>query len=154
PVEEYMRLCLLHPEHGYYRRRAALGAAGDFVTAPEISQVFGELIGLWAAAMWSAMGGPSPVRLIEFGPGRGVLMADALRATAQVAADFRAAVDIHLIEVNPVLRQAQAQQLSDASPTWHETLATVPPGPALIIANEFFDALPIRQRIRDAQGWR
>ena len=154
PVADYMRLCLLDAEHGYYRRNAALGAAGDFITAPEISQVFGELVGLWAAAIWAAMGAPAPVRLIELGPGRGVLMADALRAVAQVARPFRDALDIHLVEINPVLRAAQEAALPDTPVTWHDEIDTIPAGPAIVIANEFFDALPVRQVLRESDGWR
>jgi len=158
-VREYMRLCLTHPEHGYYRSRPAVGAAGDFITAPEISQVFGELIGLWAAEVWTAMGRPAPLRLVELGPGRGTLMADALRAVAKVAPDFRAAIALHLVEINADLRRQQAAALmklpgAAASPQWHETLADVPNGPLIVIANEFFDALPIRQVVRTADGWR
>ncbi len=114
----------------------------DFTTAPEISQVFGELLGLWAAETWRAMGSPDPVRLVEAGPGRGTLMADALRAAAAVAPAFRAAVDLHLIETSPTLRAKQAERLPA---TWHDALDTVPPGPTLLLANEFLDALPICQ---------
>jgi NADH dehydrogenase [ubiquinone] 1 alpha subcomplex assembly factor 7 len=154
PVEEFMRRCLSHPEHGYYRTRPPIGAGGDFITAPEISQIFGELIGLWAAEMWIAMERPSPVRLIELGPGRGTLMKDALRAVAKVAPDFRAAIDLHLVEINPLLRATQQDALADAAPHWHDNLTTLPDGPAIIIANEFFDALPIRQVVRDGNAWR
>ena len=153
-VEEFMRLCLADPEHGYYRTQAAVGASGDFITAPEISQMFGELIGLWAAEMWSALGRPSPVRLVELGPGRGTLMADALRAVGRVAGEFRAAIDLHLVEINPALRRQQEAALSAARPTWHDRFETVPRGPLIVIANEFFDALPIRQVVRTADGWR
>ncbi|HEX9463245.1 MAG TPA: SAM-dependent methyltransferase [Alphaproteobacteria bacterium] len=153
PVEEYMRLCLAHPEHGYYRSQTAIGAAGDFITAPEISQIFGELVGLWAAALWTQMGRPSPLRLVELGPGRGTLMADALRAVARVAGGFRAALDLHLVEINPGLRQQQHAALAAAQPSWHDRLDTVPPGPLIVIANEFFDALPVRQIVRAGDGW-
>jgi SAM-dependent MidA family methyltransferase len=153
-VEDYMRLCLFHPEHGYYRTRLPIGAAGDFVTAPEVSQMFGELVGLWAAALWAMLGRPSPVRLVELGPGRGTLMGDALRAVAKVAPDFRAAVDVHLVEVNDVLRRQQADALSSAVPHWHDDIASVPAGPAIVIANEFFDAFPVRQIVRTGSGWR
>lgn len=137
----------------YYARGQAIGAAGDFITAPEISQVFGELIGLWAAVAWRRMGGPEPVRLVELGPGRGTLMADLLRATAAVPG-FRAAIDLHLVETSPALRARQAEALAGAAATWHDTLAEVPDGPLLLVANEFFDALPIRQFQRTPDGWR
>ena len=130
-------------------------AAGDpfreFATAPEISQVFGEIVGLWAATVWEGLGRPDPVRLVELGPGRGTLMADALRAAAKVAAPFRAALRLHLVETSPALRAAQAALLPDAA--WHERFEEVPPGPILLLANEFLDALPIRQFVRRAEGW-
>ncbi len=154
PVVEFMRLCLSHPEHGYYRTRTAIGAAGDFITAPEISQTFGELIGLWAAAIWAALGRPSPVALVELGPGRGTLMADALRAVAKVAPEFRAALQVHLVEINTALRGMQQAALGQASPQLHETIDTLPDLPLLVIANEFFDALPVRQLVRTAGEWR
>ena len=154
PVADYMALCLGDPEHGYYRRADAIGRGGDFVTAPEISQMFGELVGAWAAAVWTALGRPATVRLVELGPGRGTLMADALRAVTKAAPDFRAAIDLHLVEINPALRARQAEALRAAKPEWHESLATVPTGPTIVIANEFFDALPVQQYERTADGWR
>ncbi|WP_407523542.1 class I SAM-dependent methyltransferase [Methylobacterium oryzisoli] len=155
PLDRYMALCLGHPVHGYYRTRDPLGASGDFTTAPEISQIFGELIGLWAAEVWHAMGRPAPCRLVELGPGRGTLMADALRAVSTALPAFAEAIDLHLVETSPVLRRAQAARLDAAGvpATWHEAAGTVPDGPALILANEFFDALPVRQFERTAQGW-
>jgi SAM-dependent MidA family methyltransferase len=155
-IDRYMTLCLGHPRHGYYMNRDPLGARGDFTTAPEISQMFGELIGLWAAHVWREMGAPSPVRLVELGPGRGTLMADALRAIGRAAPDFRAAVDLHFVETSPVLREAQAAAMAkaDAHSMWHASLDAVPAGPALVIANEFFDALPVRQFQRVAGTWR
>jgi len=153
PVSRYMALCLGHPRHGYYMTRDPLGAAGDFTTAPEISQMFGELIGLWAVATWQQMGAPGPFRLIELGPGRGSLMADALRA-AQIMPSFGAAAQVHLVEISPVLRELQQARLAGSAPvSWHDRLAAVPPGPSLVIANEFFDALPIDQYVRTADGW-
>lgn len=144
-IEDYMAACLADPEHGYYVTRDPFGAAGDFTTAPEISQVFGELIGMWCAVAWQQMGEPNPVRLIELGPGRGTLMADMLRATRQVPG-FREAIEVHLVETSPVLRGVQMDKLStDVEITqWHDNLADVPPGAAIIIANEFLDALPVR----------
>ena len=152
-VAAYMELCLNHPSHGYYRRGRPIGAAGDFITAPEVSQMFGELIGLWCAAVWQSMGRPRPVRLVELGPGRGTLLADALRAAETVPA-FRAAIDLHLVETSETLRAAQADSLRDARPAWHERFETVPAGPVLVVANEFFDALPIRQFERVGDTWR
>ncbi len=151
-VAAFMADALGHPDHGYYVTRDPLGAGGDFTTAPEISQMFGELIGLWAADAWARIGAPDPVRLVELGPGRGTLMADALRAARMVPA-FRAAVRVHLVETSPVLRARQAATLAGADPIWHADLATVPPGPAIVIANEFFDALPVRQFVRGPGGW-
>ncbi len=124
----------------------------DFTTAPEIGQMFGELLGAWAAVTWASMGAPNPVQLIEAGPGRGTLMQDARRATARVAPDFHAACRVRLIEFSPRLRAEQAVRVEGA--TWHETLAAVPPGPAVLFANEFLDALPIRQFIRTEEGLR
>jgi NADH dehydrogenase [ubiquinone] 1 alpha subcomplex assembly factor 7 len=154
PVGDYMALCLGHPEHGYYRRAEAIGRSGDFITAPEVSQMFGELIGLWSAEIWAAMSRPRPLRLVELGPGRGTLMADALRAIGKAAPEFAAAIELHLIEINPQLRSRQAAALANAKPSWHESLGTVPAGPAIVIANEFFDALPVRQFERTEEGWR
>ena len=123
----------------------------DFTTAPEITQVFGEILGLWAAVTWDLIGRPEPVLLVEAGPGRGTLMADALRAIRQVAPEFTAASGLHLIETSPRLREVQARQLPDA--TWHDGLDTLPNAPFLLLANEFLDALPIRQFVRRAEGW-
>lgn len=123
----------------------------DFTTSPEITQVFGEVVGLWAAVTWEAMGRPDPVLLVECGPGRGTLMADALRAAAGVAAPFRAALRVHLVETSPRLRAQQAARLPGA--IWHDALADVPPGPMILLANEFLDALPIRQFVRRGAGW-
>jgi NADH dehydrogenase [ubiquinone] 1 alpha subcomplex assembly factor 7 len=151
-IAQFMAEALGHPTLGYYRRATPLGTAGDFITAPEISQMFGELLGAWLAERWEAMGRPSPVRMIELGPGRGTLMADALRATRGVTG-FHLALDLHLVEINAPLRTAQQAALALYNPTWHETFDDVPGGPVLLIANEFFDALPIRQFERTQRGW-
>jgi NADH dehydrogenase [ubiquinone] 1 alpha subcomplex assembly factor 7 len=151
-VAEFMAEALGHPRLGYYRKAQPLGAAGDFTTAPEISQIFGELLGAWLAERWIAMGRPQPVRLVELGPGRGTLMADALRATRGVAG-FHAAIALHLVEINENLRTSQAAALSSFAPTWHERLERVPEGPTLLVASEFFDALPVRQFERTDNGW-
>jgi SAM-dependent MidA family methyltransferase len=154
PVAQYMALCLADPQHGYYTTADPLGARGDFITAPEVSQMFGELIGVWMTAVWQQMGAPENIRVIELGPGRGTLLQDALRA-AKVAPAFRDAVVLHLVEINPVLQAQQEQTLRHmALPVyWHPTLAEVPGGPAIIIANEFFDALPVNQAEKTMYGW-
>ncbi|WP_374384365.1 class I SAM-dependent methyltransferase [Dongia sp.] len=138
---------------GYYRDNDPLGPEGDFVTAPEVSQMFGELIGLWCVDTWQRLGAPAKFHLVEIGPGRGTLMADALRA-ARVAPAFLAAKQLHLVEINAALRQQQAERLVDHTPIWHETLGSVPEGPMLLIANELFDALPIHQLVMTDDGWR
>jgi SAM-dependent MidA family methyltransferase len=154
PVDRYMSFCLAHPEHGYYMRRDPLGRGGDFTTAPEISQVFGELIGIWCVSAWQAMGAPAAFRLIELGPGRGTLMADLLRA-AKVMPGFVESAEVHLVETSPALRRKQEQALagSPAPVAWHDRLDDVPAGPSILIANEFFDALPVRQFIRTPSGF-
>ncbi len=165
PLDRYMGLCLGHPQHGYYMTRDPFGQAGDFTTAPEISQVFGELIGVWVAQVWHQMGSPGKFSLVELGPGRGTLMKDILRATAKIPG-LHASARLHLVETSPVLREAQKHNLSSPlagevafwlqsqNPeggghahdiTWHTTHSTLPAQPAMIIANEFFDAIPIRQ---------
>lgn len=151
-IAEFMTEALQHPRYGYYVTRDPLGSAGDFITAPEVSQVFGELIGLWCADCWQRMGRPEPVLLVELGPGRGTLMADALRAV-KAAPEFRRALRLHLVETSAVLRARQAEALAAAAPTWHDSIDTVPAGPFLLVANEFLDALPIRQFERRVSGW-
>jgi NADH dehydrogenase [ubiquinone] 1 alpha subcomplex assembly factor 7 len=156
PVADYMAAALGHPQHGYYMRRQPLGARGDFTTAPEISQMFGEIIGLWCISVWEQMGHPDPVRLIELGPGRGTLMADTLHAV-RVRPAFRAAARVHLVEPSPVLRRAQEEALPDREATWHAALAEAAAGeriPLILVTNEVFDALPIHQLERTAAGWR
>jgi NADH dehydrogenase [ubiquinone] 1 alpha subcomplex assembly factor 7 len=181
PVDAYMRTCLAHPEHGYWRSAESIGTGGDFITAPEISQVFGELIGVWCAVVWRSMGSPAPLRLVELGPGRGTLMRDALRAARSVP-PFLAAATVHLIEASAPLRATQQQTLGsnpvvslsnhgDAPAAvlrqaqdeggmrwpvpieWHEAIGEVPEGPAIVIANEFLDALPIRQLVFVDGAW-
>jgi NADH dehydrogenase [ubiquinone] 1 alpha subcomplex assembly factor 7 len=151
-VAEFMAMALHDPVAGYYARRQPIGAAGDFTTAPEISQIFGELIGLWCADLWQRMGQPDPVIVAELGPGRGVLMADFLRAVTGVPG-FRQALGLHLVEASPVLRAEQQQRLGDATPIWVADVAALPDGPLLLVANEFLDALPIRQLIRGKAHW-
>ena len=151
-VAQYMAEALNNPRHGYYARSDPIGMDGDFITAPEISQTFGEIIGLWCAATWENMGRPRPVRLVELGPGRGTLMADAVRAL-RVSPDFRAAIAVHLVELSEPLRQAQRRALTGIDAIWHQRFDEVPDGPLLVVANELFDALPIRQFHRTAAGW-
>ena len=151
-LAEYMGECLLHPEHGYYATRDPLGLAGDFITAPEISQMFGEMLGLALAQAWLDQGSPSPFALVELGPGRGTLMADILRATARVPG-FGTGQRLHLVEASPVLRAVQARTIGGPGVQWHDTVATLPDLPMFLVANEFFDALPIRQFQRDGRGW-
>ncbi len=151
-VAAYMAMALHDPEDGYYASRRPIGAAGDFVTAPEISQVFGELIGLWLAELWRQAGRPDPVILAELGPGRGVLMADLLRAAATVPG-FRRALRLHLVERSPHLRAEQQERLGAADPVWVAAIEELPAGPLLVVANEFLDALPVRQLVRRASCW-
>jgi NADH dehydrogenase [ubiquinone] 1 alpha subcomplex assembly factor 7 len=154
PVAEYMRLCLTHPQYGYYVSRDPLGARGDFITAPEISQMFGELVGLWLASVWQQMGAPENVRLIELGPGRATMLIDALRA-AKTVPGFQSAIVLHLVEISPALQKVQERSLEPLGlPTlWHAALEDVPAGPCLIVANEFVDALPVHQAMKQANGW-
>ncbi len=151
-VADYMTECLLHPRHGYYTTRDPFGQSGDFITAPEISQMFGELIGLWLAQVWTDQGAPSAFVLAELGPGRGTLMSDVLRATARVPG-FHGAADLHLVEASPVLRRAQEDALQGHKITFHDHPGSLPDAPLFLIANEFFDALPIRQFQRGKTGW-
>jgi SAM-dependent MidA family methyltransferase len=158
PVRDYMAACLHDPEHGYYRTRRAIGAGEDFITAPEISQVFGELIGLWSVVVWQQLGSPSRVRLVELGPGRGTLMRDALRAARAVPA-FLDAVDVVLVEPNPALQEIQREVLGDSQVPirWFQDLQTAAPDVAgtatILIANEILDVVPVTQFQRTDAEW-
>ncbi len=152
-IDEYMTTCLLHPTLGYYTTRDPFGAKGDFITAPEISQMFGELIGLCVAQTWLSNGAPRPFTMAELGPGRGTLMVDALRACRSVPG-FIEAANIVLVEASPTLRDVQAKTLQGYKATWIDTIEALPDQPLYLIANEFFDALPIRQFLRDGGNWR
>jgi NADH dehydrogenase [ubiquinone] 1 alpha subcomplex assembly factor 7 len=153
PVWRYMQLCLTHPRYGYYVSRDPLGREGDFTTAPEVSQMFGELLGLWAASVWRAIGSPPILHLIELGPGRGTMMADALRAL-RVLPPLYQALNVHLVEINPVLREKQKETLSGVrSIHWHDSIDSVPAGPSVILANEYFDVLPVHQAVKRDGGW-
>ena len=151
-LADYMADCLLHPRYGYYATRDPFGAAGDFTTAPEISQMFGELLGLSLAQSWLDQGAPARFTLAELGPGRGTLMADLLRATKAVPG-FHAAMHLHLVEASPVLRVRQRAAIGDCPATWLDDAASLPDQSLFLVANEFFDALPIRQFTRHPQGW-
>jgi len=152
-LAQYMTICLHDPQAGYYATRPGLGAAGDFITAPLVSQMFGELIGLWAAATWQAMGSPSPFRLVEMGPGDGTLMADLLRAGRTVPG-FVEAAELWLVEVSAPLRRLQAERLEEAAPQWADSLDAVPVGaPMILVANELLDCLPTQQFVRTEKGW-
>ena len=154
PVNEYMTLCLTDGKHGYYTTRDPFGAGGDFTTAPEVSQMFGEMIGLWMVSVWKQMDSPKNLHVVELGPGRGTMMKDALRA-AKVIPAFLETVDIHLVEISPALMAYQKRTLEPLSMpvSWHSALADVPAGPAIVVANEFFDALPISQAVKTERGW-
>ena len=152
-LADYMADCLLHPQHGYYSTRNPFGAAGDFITAPDISQMFGEVLGLALAQTWLDQGSPPRFTLAELGPGRGTLMADALRATKGIAG-FHAAAQLLLVEASANLRKVQAKTLGPYAPAWADGVAELPDQPLYLLANEFFDALPINQFHRDVLGWR
>ncbi|MCI4663972.1 MAG: SAM-dependent methyltransferase [Neomegalonema sp.] len=156
-LDRYMQICLADPDHGYYAAGAPIGADGDFTTAPEISQIFGEMIGLWMAQCWLDQGAPDPFALVELGPGRGVLMADLLRA-ARVVPAFLQAARVRLVETSQPLRAQQAERLANppglgAPVEWRDRIGEVEPMPLFLVANEFFDALPIQQWRRSAGEW-
>lgn len=154
-VSTYFALCLGDPEHGYYRRREPFGSAGDFVTAPEISQLFGEMIGIFMIEAWRAHEMPSPVRIVELGPGRGTMMADILRVVARLAPELYTAATVHLVETSERLSGEQRRTLAIHADKldWHARHEDVPPGFMLLAANEFLDAIPIRQFVRTAAGF-
>ena len=151
-VAQYMDIALSFPEHGYYMTRDPLGR--DFTTAPEVSQIFGELIGLFFVQAWEDRGQPKHFHFVELGPGRGTLMADMLRAAGKVRPEFVTAARVTLVEISPVLRGIQAQTLSSVPVKWVSQFHDVPAdAPLFVIANEFFDALPIRQFAKSERGW-
>jgi NADH dehydrogenase [ubiquinone] 1 alpha subcomplex assembly factor 7 len=151
-IATYMGLCLTHPRHGYYKGADPLGARGDFITAPEISQMFGELIGFFCVNLWQQMGEPRSFTLLELGPGRGTLMQDALRAASR-ADGFLDAAHLQLFETNPALKALQAERLGQYNPYWQSEIDAVSDDPLIVVANEFFDALPIRQFVSAPDGW-
>jgi NADH dehydrogenase [ubiquinone] 1 alpha subcomplex assembly factor 7 len=153
PVADYMVRCLHDPQDGYYATRPALGGAGDFITAPLVSQMFGELIGLWAVETWTRLGKPARFRLVEMGPGDGTLMSDLLRAV-RLAPDFVAAAELWLVDTSEPLKEVQAEKLGAYRPRWSPRLGGVPGGaPMILIANELFDCLPARQFVMTPGGW-
>ena len=163
PIAAFMAAALGHPQFGYYAGAGAataepLGRGGDFITAPEVSQVFGELLAVWCLSVWRAMGEPRPLLLVELGPGRGTLLADLWRTATAVAVDFASTLRLHLVETSAPLRARQRANLGGLSPSpplsWHDRIEDVPPGPLLVIGNEFLDALPVEQYVRDGGIWR
>ena len=152
PVDQFMMMVLTDPEDGYYTQSDPIGARGDFITAPEVSQMFGELLGLWAVDSWQRLGSPARFHLVELGPGHGTLMADALRA-AQVMPAFADALTLHMVEASPTLRDRQIEALP-VPITHHETITSLPTdAPLIVLGNEFFDALPVRQFQHTPKGW-
>jgi len=149
-VHDWMEACLADPDHGYYRRGLRVGAAGDFTTAPEISQIFGEIMGLVLAQSWLDQGADPKAILAELGPGKGTLMHDAARVFSKVT---KSRLPVHLVEINESFRAAQSQKLAEYAPIWHDGIATLPATPTLLLANEFFDALPVRQFRRVGAKW-
>ena len=153
PLAEYMHWCMADRQAGYYRLHTAIGREGDFITAPEVSQMFGELIGVWVRLTWEQMGSPSPFNLVELGPGRGTLMKDLLRATGN-APGFSRAVNVHLVETGEPMAAAQQETLSGISGiAWHKALADIPDAPTILLANEFMDVLPVRQYVKSGNRW-
>ena len=155
-IGEYMEQALSHPKYGYYMRKDPFGINGDFTTAPEISQMFGELIGLWAGVSWIMAGSSNSINLVELGPGRGTLMMDILRS-ATLIDGFVESIQLHMVETSPILQAVQKKKLSKIdlkeTPIWHKAMADIPEGPAVIIANEFFDSLPIEQYFKAGNYW-
>jgi SAM-dependent MidA family methyltransferase len=153
-VGEYMHWCLTGRDDAYYRGGNPLGAGGDFITAPEVSQIFGELLSMWGCVVWQSMGSPHPFVLAEMGPGRGTLMKDALRAAKSVP-EFHDGARVHLVETSATLRAVQQQTLSAVcAPEWHDDISTLPAAPTFAMANEFFDALPVEQHVFTGGNWR
>ena len=154
PVAEFMHWCMADPQHGYYAKQKAIGAKGDFITAPEISQMFGELIGVWTIATWQELGAPTKFNLVELGPGKGTLMKDLLRA-ARSCPEFLAGANVQMIETSDALAAAQRELLAQHSNiNWHQSIKDIPAIPTILIGNEFLDVLPIRQYVKVNKEWR
>ncbi|MER8747834.1 class I SAM-dependent methyltransferase [Mesorhizobium sp. M1050] len=156
PINEYMALCLFDPQDGYYMTREPFGAAGDFITAPEISQMFGELVAVWVYQAWLASGRPLPATIAEIGPGRGTLMKDMLRTLSRLDPELANGATFAMIETSPRLTEVQQRTLgvTPFAVRWHETIETLPRQPLFIVGNELFDAVPVRQFVRAGAGWR
>lgn len=153
-VQRYMELALYHPLYGYYQSQKVLGKEGDYITAPELTQVFGELLALWMVGLWHRLKKPSPIQIIELGPGRGVMMQDILRI-ARKFPDFYKGLEVYLVETSPLLKQKQQELLRDMPVQWAEEINKIPEGKVtFFFANEFFDALPIQQEIKVANEWK
>lgn len=154
-VADYMAICLFDPDHGYYTTREPFGAKGDFVTAPEVSQMFGELVAIWLVQAWQGGGRPLPVTIAEIGPGRGTLMKDMVRSVRRVSPDLASGADFALVEASPRLTAIQQETLRNSGPSfaWHAATDTLPDQPLLIVGNELFDALPFRQFVRQGGKW-
>ncbi|KQO82207.1 class I SAM-dependent methyltransferase [Rhizobium sp. Leaf262] len=155
-VTDFFSLCLADPEHGYYKTRQPFGRTGDFVTAPEVSQLFGEMLGVFMVHAWQRLGTLANARLVEIGPGRGTMMADMLRVIQRIAPPLYESMSVHLVETSPRLTETQKQTLASHGDkiSWHESFEDVPPGLLLIAANELFDAIPIRQFVKTPHGFR
>jgi SAM-dependent MidA family methyltransferase len=155
-ITDYFALCLADPDYGYYRTRDPFGRAGDFVTAPEISQLFGEMLGIFLVHAWQKHGGPERVRIAEIGPGRGTMMSDMLRVVAKLAPQLYESATFHLVETSPRLREIQQETLGlhAGRISWHDSFEELPDGFVLLAANELFDAIPIRQFVKTPTGFR
>lgn len=153
-IAQFMADSLTHPEHGYYQKQKPFGKEGDFTTSPEISQIFGELVGIWCASVWQQMGSPANISIVELGPGRGTLMKDFIRGTKHVNG-FHKAMEIHMVEVSRQLQQVQQKNLKESHGNihWHSDMTSLPAKTSIFIANEFFDALPIHQYEKTTKGW-
>ncbi|MEO0327372.1 MAG: SAM-dependent methyltransferase [Pseudomonadota bacterium] len=153
PLSEFMHWSMADNKDGYYKSETVIGSAGDFTTAPEVSQIFGELIGIWAILTWQAMDSPTPFNLVELGPGRGTLMQDLLRAV-KTSPEFSKAVQVHLVETSDALREVQKEKLTgEPGISWHSSLRNIPPAPTILIANEFLDVLPFHQYVKVKDKW-
>ena len=155
PLAEFMMWCLADPQDGYYHANSIFGSKGDFITAPEVSQMFGELIGIWLIKTWQTLGKPRQLSLVELGPGRGTLMSDILK-TSTLSPEFNAALQVHMIEISKELKNQQSDKLAPHQNVgWHERFDQAPDHmPTIVIANEFLDALPFRQYVKSADKWR